>query len=97
MMLTQLELLSIIILLCFCFHNFTYDYRVPLTQWWGKEIIGCLPYAHMFKHRTVTTVLPVSNREADWVDAYSDFYRPHEFIPMNDLYSYNISHSIRLL
>ncbi|XP_054263267.1 polyphosphoinositide phosphatase-like isoform X2 [Macrosteles quadrilineatus] len=67
----------------------------PLTQWWDEDVMECLPFPEMLCRKTCKAFMQVSPQDIEFVDAYADFHRPHEFSELNETYSNNISHSVR--
>ncbi|KAG8331674.1 phosphatidylinositol-3,5-bisphosphate 5-phosphatase, variant 2 [Homalodisca vitripennis] len=67
----------------------------PQTQWWDQEVMQCLPLSVAQCHKTCKDFLKVSPLDIEFVDAYSDFHRPHEFTELNETYANKISHSVR--
>ncbi|ODM99498.1 Polyphosphoinositide phosphatase [Orchesella cincta] len=63
-----------------------------LTEWYPSEVLAALPYA-AHELRKTCKLLPCE----DWddIDAFADFYRPRQFIPIADLYAFKVSHSVR--
>lgn len=63
-----------------------------LTEWYSSRVLDALPYSAHEVHKRCK-LLPCE----DWddIDAYSDLYRPRQFIPLGDLYAFKVSHSVR--
>lgn len=74
------------------FSNSPYKSLRALTEWYPNTVLEALPYAAHELHKTCK-LLPCE----DWddIDAYADYYRPRQFIPLCDLYAFKVSHSVR--
>lgn len=55
----------------------------------------CLPLSQAQTHKTCKSFKHVSPNDIEFVDAYSDFHRPHEISELNETYANKISHSVR--
>ncbi|KAK9499830.1 hypothetical protein O3M35_002791 [Rhynocoris fuscipes] len=64
--------------------------RLPLTQWWGEEEVQHL--SKDFRERDAI-VNKLSNLEK--VDLFTDFHRTHEFTPFSDVFTFNMSHTVK--
>ena len=63
-----------------------------LTEWYSDAVLAALPYA-AFELNKTCVVVPYE--DSDDVDMFSDFYRPRYFIPLQDVFAFKISHSVR--
>ncbi|XP_046388999.1 polyphosphoinositide phosphatase isoform X3 [Ischnura elegans] len=67
-----------------------------LTQWWDRKMVDCLPRASDEVWKECAQVIKLGSWVGDdQVDAYLDYYRPHEFSVLSDDPAYKISHSVR--
>uniref|UniRef100_A0A1B6MPG8 Uncharacterized protein n=1 Tax=Graphocephala atropunctata TaxID=36148 RepID=A0A1B6MPG8_9HEMI len=57
--------------------------------------MDCLPFSVAQCHKTCKGFTQVYPQDIEFVDAYSDFHRPHEFTELNETYANKISHSVR--
>ncbi|KAG8230624.1 hypothetical protein J437_LFUL004536 [Ladona fulva] len=67
-----------------------------LTQWWERDVMECLPRARDEVWKKCAEIVKLDKVIGDdRVDAYLDYYRPHEFSILCDDSAYKISHSVR--
>ncbi|XP_023245586.1 polyphosphoinositide phosphatase isoform X2 [Copidosoma floridanum] len=66
-----------------------------LTQWWDKSMTRCLPYAYWDVTKTCAEVILVQDAKEEMIDVYYDYYRPYELSLLSELFSYQVSHSVR--
>ncbi|RZB38789.1 polyphosphoinositide phosphatase, partial [Asbolus verrucosus] len=64
-----------------------------LSQWWDKDILKCLPYAYNDLTKACSEIIQVHSKDAEMIDAYSDYHRPYELSVLNDVYAFKISNS----
>lgn len=67
----------------------------PLSQWWDTDVLKCLPYAYNNLAKACTEIIRIHQRDAEMIDAYVDYHRPYELSIVSDVFSYQISNSIR--
>lgn len=66
-----------------------------LTQWWDTDVLKCLPYAYNDLTKACSEIIQVHSRDAEMIDAYSDYHRPYDLSVLNDVYAFKISNSVR--
>ncbi|XP_071445208.1 polyphosphoinositide phosphatase isoform X2 [Hetaerina americana] len=67
-----------------------------LTQWWDRKVLECLPCSCDEVWKECAQIVKLGSWVGDdQVDAYLDYYRPHEFSVLSDDSAYKISHSVR--
>ncbi|KAL1419132.1 hypothetical protein MTO96_005244 [Rhipicephalus appendiculatus] len=73
-------------------------HRNPYTCWFDEEVPMSLPFAveEVLKYHG-KSLLEVMKLEAtnEKVDGFVELYRPYEMSSLNDLFMYNLSHSVR--
>ncbi|XP_067120372.1 polyphosphoinositide phosphatase [Centruroides vittatus] len=73
-------------------------HRNLYTQWWNGDVAKCLPQAleEVQKSQNKSTVELIGVHPTDEkIDGFFEHYRPYEMTVISDLFSFNISHSIR--
>jgi hypothetical protein len=76
-------------------HKPIVDNNKSLSQWWDKDILKCLPYAYNDLTKACSEIIQVHSRDAEMIDAYSDYHRPYELSVLNDVFAFKISNSVR--
>ncbi|XP_030749376.1 polyphosphoinositide phosphatase [Sitophilus oryzae] len=66
-----------------------------LTQWWNEGVFKCLPYAFNDVTKSCFELIQVHSKEIEMIDSYVDYYRPHEFSALYDVFAFTVSNSIR--
>lgn len=66
-----------------------------LTQWYEHGTLKSLPYAYNDLTKACSEIIRLHSRDIEMIDAYIDYYRPHELSVLNDAYATKISNSIR--
>ncbi|XP_044255636.1 polyphosphoinositide phosphatase isoform X2 [Tribolium madens] len=66
-----------------------------LTQWWDSQVLKCLPYAYNDMTKACSELIQVHSKDAEMIDAYSDYHKPYELSVLNDVYAFKISNSVR--
>ncbi|XP_063610918.1 polyphosphoinositide phosphatase-like [Penaeus indicus] len=64
------------------------------TQWWDSALLTDLPMPLEETRKSVSLLMPVRNQEPK-IDLYTDHHRPSEFCVLSELFSYQMSHSVR--
>lgn len=76
-------------------HKLVVDSSKSLTQWCDLNVMKSLPYAYNDLTKTCFEIIQVHFKDAEMIDAYSDYHRPYELSVLNDMYSFKISNSVR--
>ncbi|XP_032457751.1 polyphosphoinositide phosphatase isoform X3 [Nasonia vitripennis] len=66
-----------------------------LTQWWDENVLKCLPYSLLEVTKTCSEIIQIQDPQAEMIDVYYDYYRPYELSLLLEVYSYQVSHSVR--
>ena len=79
------------------FHHKPLELNVdkPLSQWWGEEILECLPYAHDDQTKACSEMVQMHSPTVEMIDAYADYYRLYELSVFNEMFAYKICNFIR--
>lgn len=78
------------------FHHKPIIYSLKsLTQWWDQGVSKCLPYAYNDLTKSCFELIQVHSKDVEMIDSYVDYYRPHEFSVLDDVFSLKISNSVR--
>lgn len=67
----------------------------PLTQWWDKSVLKCLPYSVFDVTKACAEIIQVQDTQEEMIDIYYDYYRPYELSLLSEVYAYQVSHSVR--
>ncbi|XP_034950859.1 polyphosphoinositide phosphatase isoform X2 [Chelonus insularis] len=67
----------------------------PLTQWWDKNMIKCLPHSYYEVEKSCWEIIQVQDSQEEMIDIYSDYHRLFELLSLSEMYAYRISHSVR--
>jgi len=71
------------------------SFRLPLTRWWDKCVMDCLPLSCMESKKKYLEINPASKLNEEDYDSFAHFYRTDVFSVMSESYTFEISHSVR--
>lgn len=79
------------------FHHKPVDYTKTnlLSQWWDTDVLKCLPYAYNDLAKACSEIIRIHQKDAEMIDAYSDYHRPYELSILSEVFACKISNSIR--
>lgn len=79
------------------FHHKPIDFSKgnSLSQWWDTDILKCLPYAYNDLAKACSEIIRIHQKDAEMIDAYSDYHKPYELSILSEVFAYKISNSIR--
>lgn len=78
------------------FHHKPVVYHLKsFTQWWDKDVLQSLPYAHIDISKACSELIQVQSTTVDLINSYEEYYRPHELTVLDDVFSSKLTNSVR--